>query len=217
MLIGIFLISILFGNGFSNDSAETVALCGEDFAYHSGTMINDDAEANSPLACKVVCMITEGCAYWDYEHSSKICRLRSNAGSGKQTASGYSYGQKNCIFGIFDDGTSEENDDDDEEDDESTEDDEECQKNTDCTTRFPYCIDGSCKALQDNTELVKEMCKGSCGDLEEYCGQIIDCQGEFDVSEHCAKNCALASNGGCQTNADCPMSMYCYGNVCYER
>merc|ERR1711894_616811 len=152
------------------------------------------------------------------------------------TASGYSYGQKNCIFGIFDDGTSEETDDDDEEDDESTEDDEddestedneddesteddeECQKNTDCTTRFPYCIDGSCKALQDNTELVKEMCKGSCGDLEEYCGQIIDCQGEFNVSENCARNCADASNEGCQTNADCPMSKpFCYGNVCYER
>merc|ERR1711894_460251 len=81
------------------DSAETVTFCGNDYAYHSGTMINDDAEANSPQACSEECKATEDCAYWDYEVSSEICRLRSNAGSGKQTASGYSYGQKNCIFG----------------------------------------------------------------------------------------------------------------------
>jgi len=75
-----------------------VGLCGEDFAYHSGTMINDNAEANSPQTCSEACETTDNCAYWDYENSAEICRLRSDAGSGKQTASGYSYGQKNCIF-----------------------------------------------------------------------------------------------------------------------
>jgi len=75
-----------------------VVFCGEDFAYHSGTLINDNAEANSPQTCSEACETTDNCAYWDYENSAEICRLRSDAGSGKQTASGYSYGQKNCFF-----------------------------------------------------------------------------------------------------------------------
>ena len=75
-------------------------ICGKDFAYHSGAMLSD-AEVSSPKDCSIECLQNEDCAYWDYEpmENMGLCRLRSNAGNGKVTASGYSYGQRNCIFG----------------------------------------------------------------------------------------------------------------------
>ena len=74
-------------------------ICGNGFAYHSGTMINVNAEADSSETCSDECLKNEDCAFWDYEDSAGICRLRSNAGNGKETASGYSYGEKNCNIG----------------------------------------------------------------------------------------------------------------------
>ena len=60
-------------------------------------MVNNNAPANSPETCLNQCNSLPSCAYWDY--GNRVCRLRSNAGNGKQAASGFSYGQKNCIFG----------------------------------------------------------------------------------------------------------------------
>ena len=65
-------------------------------------MINDNATASSASECLAQCNDEDQCKFWDYgsAHSSwkKICRLRSNPGSGPMKDDGYSYGSKNCIF-----------------------------------------------------------------------------------------------------------------------
>merc|ERR1719511_149222 len=70
--------------------------CGTGFAYHDGTMIDDDATAYSPLECRQKCYLNSNCQFWDYGSSNpnwaKTCRLRSDEGSGPEASDGYSYG-----------------------------------------------------------------------------------------------------------------------------
>ena len=71
--------------------------CGDGFAYHSGTMVNDNAPANSPKECQQQCVSLSTCEYWDFGEG--YCRLRSNAGpKGLQASPGYAYGSKYCLF-----------------------------------------------------------------------------------------------------------------------
>ena len=66
------------------------------FAYHSGTMVNDNTRASSPEKCLEDCNALASCKFWDY--GDYTCRLRSDAGKGKEPASGYLSGTRNCIF-----------------------------------------------------------------------------------------------------------------------
>ena len=81
---------------------QNLVACGTGFAYHDGTMIDDDATAYSPLECRQKCALNPACEFWDYGSSNpnwaKTCRLRSDEGSGPEASDGYSYGTWNCIF-----------------------------------------------------------------------------------------------------------------------
>jgi len=71
--------------------------CGEGFAYHSGTMVNDNAPAKSPQECQQQCASLSTCKFWDLGEG--FCRLRSEVGlKGLQAHLGYAYGSKNCLF-----------------------------------------------------------------------------------------------------------------------
>ena len=60
------------------------------------------ASASNASDCLAQCNDEDQCKFWDYgsgdPHWKKICRLRSNPGSGPIKDDGYSYGSKNCIF-----------------------------------------------------------------------------------------------------------------------
>ena len=70
--------------------------CGSNYAYHSGDMVNDNAQANTKTECQDQCARLSSCKFWDLGEG--FCRLRSNSGTGKEPHSGYFYGSKNCIF-----------------------------------------------------------------------------------------------------------------------
>lgn len=72
-------------------------VCGNDYAYHSGKMLNDNAPANNPQECLSECKAWVGCKFWDYGEG--FCRLRSNDGNGAEVAVGYVFGPGNCFFG----------------------------------------------------------------------------------------------------------------------
>ena len=90
----------LFSIFFSAENTEFLEYCGESFAFHSGTMVNDDAPANTPQECQQQCVSLSTCEYWDFEKGANICRLRSDAGQeGLEVHVGYAYGRKDCRFG----------------------------------------------------------------------------------------------------------------------
>ena len=57
---------------------------------------DDLNRASTASDCLARCNDEPQCKFWDY--GQKICRLRSNPGSGPIKDDGYSYGSKNCIF-----------------------------------------------------------------------------------------------------------------------
>jgi len=74
--------------------------CGIGFAYHTGTMINDNAFASNARDCLAQCNSNHQCKFWDYggDGSKKYCRLRSSQGTGPIISEGFSYGSKHCIL-----------------------------------------------------------------------------------------------------------------------
>jgi len=71
--------------------------CGEGAAYHTGTMVNDNAPARNPQQCHKQCVSLSTCKFWDFGEST--CRLRSNAGpKGLKEDRGFAYGSRNCLF-----------------------------------------------------------------------------------------------------------------------
>ena len=74
--------------------------CGIGFAYHTGTMINDNAFASNARDCLGQCNSNHQCKFWDYggDGSKKYCRLRSSQGTGPIISEGFSYGSKHCIL-----------------------------------------------------------------------------------------------------------------------
>ena len=90
-------------NSYVTFPIQNLVACGTGFAYHDGTMIDDDATAYSPLECRQKCAINPACQLWDYGSSNpnwaKICRLRSDEGpEGPDDSDGYSYGTWDCYF-----------------------------------------------------------------------------------------------------------------------
>jgi len=70
--------------------------CGENMAYHSGRMVDDNADANSDIQCRDACNAHRRCDFWDF--GDGFCRLRSNDGGGAEPHNHYSYGTKFCYF-----------------------------------------------------------------------------------------------------------------------
>ena len=66
-------------------------------AYHSGTIVNDNAGGSSAAECQQKCAADTACNFWDWDGST-YCRLRSNQGDGPVAASGYSAGPKICTI-----------------------------------------------------------------------------------------------------------------------
>ena len=83
---------------FLPEDTQFLEYCGKDFAFHSGTMVNNNAPATTPEECQQQCVSLSTCEYWDLGEG--FCRLRSNAGAkGLEAHLGYAYGRKNCRFG----------------------------------------------------------------------------------------------------------------------
>jgi len=79
------------------EDTQFLEYCGKDFAFHSGTMVNNNAPATTPEECQQQCVSLSTCEYWDLGEG--FCRLRSNAGAkGLEAHLGYAYGRKNCRF-----------------------------------------------------------------------------------------------------------------------
>merc|ERR1739848_1939 len=50
-------------------------------------------------------------------------------------------------------------------------------------------------ARGDNNKAAQAICKGSCSDLKDSCGEMLGCgKHEFDVSKYCPATCAKASS-----------------------
>ena len=58
-------------------------------------MFKDDHTVPTAQKCLEKCNLESRCKYWDFENIG-ICRLRIDAGSGPQSASGYVSGAKHC-------------------------------------------------------------------------------------------------------------------------
>merc|ERR550539_888 len=73
--------------------------CSVGTAYHSGTMIIDNARANTAEKCLEQCNNLKECQFWDLapEKEGGFCRLRKGKGrSGEEVAVGYISGARNC-------------------------------------------------------------------------------------------------------------------------
>jgi len=66
------------------------------YAYDSGKMVDDDADADCDDDCLESCQENNACKFWDYD--GRYCRLRSNAGpNGLMKRSGAVAGARNSI------------------------------------------------------------------------------------------------------------------------
>jgi len=71
--------------------------CFQNVAYHSGPMVDGNANAENSADCNARCSENTDCAFWDLVGGT--CRLRSSAGSnGAQSQGGASAGPRGCRF-----------------------------------------------------------------------------------------------------------------------